>query len=443
MRFFEANFDGLVGNTHNYAGLSFGNLASSQHQGQTSSPKAAALQGLLKMKALSDKGLVQGILPPHVRPYLPYLRQLGFTGNDSEILKLVSAIPTYLSVSSSASNMWVANAATTTPSSDNEDNKLHFTPANLRSMLHRSIEVEQTAHALRCIFNDENYFSHHAPLTGNIHGDEGAANHTRFCRNYGDEGVHLFVYGQSFFNSSERTPQLFPARQSRESFAAIARLHQLNPAQCIFAQQNPDVIDKGVFHNDVIAVGNQTVLFVHEKAFANQQSVYSQLHHHLGADLQIIEVPESAVAVEDAVASYLFNAQLVTTDKGVVLIAPSNCQENPAVNTYCDYLKQGETAIQDVQFFDLKQSMSNGGGPACLRLRVVLSEDELNHISGNVILTSTLYNILVDWVHEYYRDSLHPSELADVTLLNETYQALTALKDILQLPDLYPDIPVQ
>ena len=62
MKYFEANFDGLVGPTHNYAGLSVGNVASLNNAKNTSNPKQAAKQGLAKMKALADLGMVQGVL---------------------------------------------------------------------------------------------------------------------------------------------------------------------------------------------------------------------------------------------------------------------------------------------------------------------------------------------------------------------------------------------
>jgi succinylarginine dihydrolase len=86
MKFFEANFDGLVGPTHNYAGLSIGNVASLNNAKNTSNPKQAAKQGLQKMKSLSELGLVQGVLAPQERPDVYTLRRLGFTGTDSEVI---------------------------------------------------------------------------------------------------------------------------------------------------------------------------------------------------------------------------------------------------------------------------------------------------------------------------------------------------------------------
>ena len=146
----EANFDGLVGPTHNYAGLSAGNNASTSNAGGASNPKEAALQGLQKMKALQDLGLVQGVLPPQERPDLHTLRKLGFSGSDVQVLaSAAKQAPLQLAACCSASSMWTANAATVSPSADCSDKRIHFTPANLNGMFHRSIEHETTGRSLK------------------------------------------------------------------------------------------------------------------------------------------------------------------------------------------------------------------------------------------------------------------------------------------------------
>jgi len=181
MKAFEVNFDGLVGPTHNYSGLSYGTVASIGNQAAESNPLEAVLQGLQKMKTLSDMGLKQALLPPQERPDIATLRRLGFSGSEKEVLenagKSSSAV---LSAISSASCMWTANAATVSPSADTSDGKVHFTPANLISKFHRSIEPPTTSAGLRAIFKDPRYFVHHDPLPASPQfGDEGAANHTR------------------------------------------------------------------------------------------------------------------------------------------------------------------------------------------------------------------------------------------------------------------------
>ncbi|MGQ8363638.1 N-succinylarginine dihydrolase [Glaciecola sp. 1036] len=438
----EANFDGLVGPTHNYAGLSYGNVASTANARANSNPKQAALQGLEKMKALSDLGLIQGVLAPQERPDTHTLRRLGFTGNDTEVLAAAyKKAPHLLMACSSASSMWTANAATVSPSADTADNKVHFTPANLTNKFHRAIEPKVTGNILAATFADEQYFSHHKHLPDNDHfGDEGAANHTRFCSDYGQQGVEFFVFGKYAFDGSKPMPQKFPARQTFEASQAIARLHGLKEEKTVFAQQNPDVIDQGVFHNDVIAVGNKNVLFYHQQAFLNTGEVQQQLLKAYGSDdFHFIEVSTQDVPIIDAVKSYLFNTQLVNLPNGdMVIIAPLECQQIPSVNQYLEKLVESNSPIKKVHFFDVKQSMQNGGGPACLRLRVAMNNEELNAVNSECIITDRKYLQLCQWVNSHYRDQLAPQDLADPQLLNESRTALDELTGILNLGSVYP-----
>lgn len=436
----EANFDGLVGPTHNYAGLSWGNVASKSNVSAESNPQEAALQGLAKMKRLADRGYVQGILPPHERPHIPTLRALGFEGNDRQILEQVAkSNPSILAAVSSASTMWTANAATVSPSADTGDHRVHFTPANLSAKFHRSIEHRVTGRALKAIFSDESYFAHHPALPSvSQFGDEGAANHTRLCGGYGEPGVELFVYGQMAFNDQAPAPKRYPARQTLEASQAIARLHGLKDEHTVFAQQNPDAIDAGVFHNDVIAVGNGNTLFYHDMAFLDEERVLSDVRARLtGTELETVRVSSTEVPIEDAVASYLFNSQLLNTPDGMLLAVPGECREVASVSRYLDGLVRSGGPITAVEVFDVKQSMRNGGGPACLRLRVVLSDDELNAMHRGVLLTDELYERLTAWVKAHYRDRLSQQDLADPMLLDEVRKALDELTGILGLGSIY------
>lgn len=444
MKAYEVNFDGLVGPTHNYGGLSYGNVASQSNSQQGSNPREAALQGLAKMKALMNMGFVQGVLAPQARPDIDALRQLGFAGSDAEVIRRAAkdAMP-LLVASCSASSMWVANAATVSPSADTADGRVHFTAANLNCKFHRSLEHPTTSRVLGAMFADPEHFAHHAALPAVAQfGDEGAANHTRFCRGYGDAGVEFFVYGRSAFDSRFPAPQIYPARQTLEASQAVARLHGLSEAGVVFAQQNPAVIDQGVFHNDVIAVGNGELLFHHQDAFLDTEAVLDQLRQKLaarGGRLQVICVPRERVSVEDAVRSYLFNSQLLTrSDGSMLLIVPEECRAHPRVWPYLQSLVGQGGGIAEVKVFDLKQSMQNGGGPACLRLRVALSERELAAVNPGVIMTPALNDSLVAWVDQHYRDRLMDSDLADPQLLDESRTALDELTQILKLGAVYP-----
>jgi len=442
MQAYEANFDGLVGPTHNYAGLSFGNVASRSNEKSVANPKAAAKQGLRKMKRLADLSFHQGVLPPLERPSVKLLRSVGFTGDDAAVIQRAALdAPELLAAASSASAMWTANAATVSPSADTADGRVHFTPANLAAKLHRAIEHGETRRSLAAIFADESRFCIHHALPGTpALGDEGAANHTRFAREYGDKGVEFFVYGRSEYGQGPQ-PQRFPARQTLEASRAVARLHGLDEASTVFAQQSPDVIDAGVFHNDVIAVGNRTTLFCHERAFVDQRKVYDALSaklHAQGASFTALEVPDNEVSVADAVSSYLFNSQLLSRADGTqVLVVPQECRENARVAAYLDSLATRTTPIDEVLVFDLRESMKNGGGPACLRLRVVLNDAERAAVNPNVWMNDTLFARLDAWIDAHYRDSLAPGDLADPQLLTESRAALDELTTILGLGAVY------
>jgi len=435
---FEVNFDGIVGLTHNYAGLSFGNVASLENKDSSSNPRQAALQGLKKMKFLADLGIKQGVLPPHERPHIPSLRRLGFQGSDLVVLEQAAKYNLDLLIAtSSAAAMWTANAGTTSPSIDTHNGKVHFTPANLSAKFHRSIEAKTTSRILRAIFHDPTYFQHHAPLpAGNYFSDEGAANHTRFCQFYNQKGVHLFVYGREAFEENTKQTQKFPARQTKEASQAIARLHQLENSNVVYAQQNPEAIDAGVFHNDVISVGNRQLFFTHEKAFIDTNKVIQEIESKLGSQLSVVQVKEAEISLKEAVESYLFNSQIVTLPQGDTLfLAPLECKESENV---CHYLHTlDKTLISRIEYLDLRESMRNGGGPACLRFRIVLNQTELAALSGNVMMNDALYAELTQWVIKHYRDRLTPQDLKDPSLLIEGREALDALTKILKIGSIY------
>jgi succinylarginine dihydrolase len=436
---FEVNFDGIVGPTHNYSGLSYGNTASLIHRHQTSNPREAALQGLEKMKFLADKGIKQAVLPPHERPFLPILRQIGFSGNDQTLIKNVySQAPHLLLAVSSAAAMWTANAATVSPSIDSADHCLHVTPANLSDKFHRSIEAATTSKILKAIFKNPKYFIHHDPLPPGLYfSDEGAANHTRFCRSHADPGVQLFVYGRSAFQPNRFSPKKFPARQTLEASEAISRMHALNERKTIFIQQHPDAIDAGAFHNDVVSVGNENVFFFHEHAFLDKDKLLNEIREKM--EVIFLEVPANEISLSDAISSYLFNSQLITMHNGsMALIAPIECEENQKIKAFIDSLIQSkDNPINEVHFLNLRQSMQNGGGPACLRLRIVLTQEEMEAAHQGIFLTNDLYLKLKQWIQANYRDRLTLDDLADPQLYEEGKQALDALTQILNLGSLY------
>ncbi len=429
----EANADGLIGPTHSYAGLSPGNLASSLNRGEASNPRAAALQGLQKMKRLADLGLPQFVLPPHERPDIPFLRSLGFTGSDARVLERAwKDAPSFAAAACSASPMWAANAATVTPSADSADGRVHFTPANLVTNLHRSLEYAQTQRSLEALFPDPARFAVHDALAPVAHlADEGAANHVRLCSDHGEPGVNLLVWGRDAFEAWEGP---YPARQTRQASKAIARRH--GASGVVLAQQSRAAIAGGTFHNDVVCVGALDTLFHHELAFEDTAATHDAIRAAANEfEPVFVEVSSADLPLADAISSYLFNSMLVRLpgEDRLTLICPTETRDNPRAHDVAQSLTVSNGPIGSVEYVDVRQSMRNGGGPACLRLRVVLTAAELDAVYDPMRMNDELVAVLTAWVDRHYRDRLEPADLADPSLLVETREAMDSLAAILDL----------
>lgn len=433
----ELQLDGLVGPTHHFGGLSFGNVASMAHAGWQSRPRSAARQGLAKMRQVLALGIPQAVLPPLERPDVRFLRLAGFCGTESEVLAQAAVSEPYLlGLAMSSAFMWTANAATVIPSCDSDDGRCHLIVANLTATPHRALEAPARTAMLRQLFPDpQRVVIHEAlPPSPALH-DEGAANHTRVAADHTSPGWHLFVYGRAHDTLATELPRTFPARQRREASHAVARLGRLQPGRGYFARQQPCAIDAGAFHNDVLMVGETDRLLVHEQCLVEQDTVLQALRHQVPT-LHIHQVPQRDMCLEDAVTSYLFNSQLLSTPTGRVLLAPLQSSCGPAARITQRLVDDG--FVDQVIFQDLDQSMAGGGGPACLRLRVLLRPDELASMAPGVLLRASTIEQLETWVEQYYRDELTPADFADPQLLQETHEALDRLTQILELGSIYP-----
>lgn len=435
----ELNFDGLPGPSHNFAGLSPGNIASTDHAGHVSNPRGAALQGLEKMRFVRGLGITQAVLPPQPRPDVAVLRRLGFSGDAARILRAAAdQDEQLLRLCSSASAMWTANAATVAPSTDTEDGRTHLTPANLSAMFHRSLEAPTTTRVLRRIFADEARFVVHEALPGVSHfADEGAANHTRLHTAAGV--THLFGWGRRAYRAGDddQEPGRFPARQTFEASRAIARLHQLQNRALLW-QQAPRGIDEGAFHTDVLAVGSANLLLLHELAFVDTQELLEELRRRLGDDFQYCLAKQGELPAGDAVAAYPFNSQLLELPNGeMAIVAPEESKRNAAAHRYLERVVAEDNRVTAVHYLDVNQSMKNGGGPACLRLRVPLEEGDVSKLGARVVLDEALYSDLKSWVERHYRDRLSFDDLLDVAFLREVETALDELTQLLRLGSVY------
>ena len=411
----EINFDGIIGPSHNYAGLSLGNVASMSHGGQVSEPRAAALQGIEKMRSNLRLGLEQGIFLPHPRPNRQWLAELGTTIEEAEPVLAANAM--------SASAMWAANAATVSPAPDTGDGRAHLTVANLRTMPHRSHEWPATLAQLRLAFAADPFVVHAAVPPA--FGDEGAANHMRLAATHCEPGVEIFVYGVS--------GGAFPARQHLQASKAIARLHRLDSERTIFAEQSEQAIAAGAFHNDVVAVANERVLFAHELAFADKTPLLAACER-LVPGFEYVEVPESEVPLADAIRSYLFNAQLVTpTDGQPTLIVPSEARETASVWDWIERNLAGNGPIRRVDVVDVRQSMANGGGPACLRLRVVADPAT---VDSRFLADEAKLDAIADVIRRTWPEQIHHEELQNPALIADVERARSTLLEALGLAEL-------
>ncbi|RHW16917.1 N-succinylarginine dihydrolase [Sphingomonas gilva] len=408
----EINFDGIIGPSHNYAGLSPGNLAATGNAGKISHPRAAALQGIAKMRANVELGLAQGIFLPLDRPDARWLASLA--------TDIATAEPHLAAQAMSASAMWAANAATVSPAPDAADGRCHLTVANLVTMPHRSHEWPGTLAQLKLAFAHP-AFAVHPPVPAPF-GDEGAANHMRLTPAHGEPGVEVFVYGVS--------GGPFPARQHIEASKAIARAHVLDPARTLFVEQNPDAIAAGAFHNDVVAVANANVLFAHELAFKDKSAFYAELRDRL-PEVAIVEVPADRVSLADAVRSYLFNAQLVTLPQGgMALILPTESRDNPRVWSWLEEMVAGNGPIRRLVPVDVRESMSNGGGPACLRLRVVADPAT---VDPRFLVNTAKLDRIAAVIAAHWPETIEPARLTDPALIARIRAARRALAEALDL----------
>ena len=411
----EINFDGIVGPSHNYAGLSLGNLASASHAGDPSYPRAAALQGLAKMRHNMALGLTQGFLLPLPRPNARFLESIGADGSEDRRL---------MAAAWSASSMWTANAATVSPAPDCADGRCHLTAANLVTMPHRSQEWPDTVRQLRLAFADAAHFAVHDAVPP-CFGDEGAANHMRMGTGHDAPGLEIFVYG--------KTGGAFPARQHVEASRVVARRHGLDPARCLFAEQNAAAIAAGAFHNDVVAVANERVLFTHEQAFADPAGTYAAIRAAL-PEAEIVVVPSAAVSLADAIKSYLFNAQLLTLPSGeMALVIPLEAWEHPRVRPWLDGMLAANGPIRRVLPVDVRQSMANGGGPACLRLRVVADPAT---VDPRFLLDPAKATRIEAIIAAHWPETISPADLGNEDLARRVMAAREALLVVLDLAEL-------
>jgi succinylarginine dihydrolase len=424
----EINIDGMIGPSHHFGGLGVENKASELNRAQTSHPRNAALQGLAKMELLDSYGIPQFYLPPPARPAWGWLESLGFSGSKASVLRdCYQEYPILLSAAFSSAFMWTANAASVSCGSDTRSGRAKIKLANLNANLHRSIEEAERLPQLETMFKAVagvdvlRGLSSSRPLS-----DEGAANLMRFCTRAGSRGVYAFVYGSEqggsddaagHFQVGAGTRRRQP-RQTRMASALLARSLDLEPADCFLMQQTSAAIDAGVFHNDVIATSHENVLVYHESAFHNSEEsvavIQKRFFEKTGQELETHLVASSDLRLDEAVDTYLFNSQICTDSQGQWrMFVPENCSQSTAVQTVLDRLRSQIPRLRTIDYCPLAESMRNGGGPACLRLRVSLTPAQIDQIPGSMRINSSTLSQLRKLVETEYPEKVEPSDFAN------------------------------
>lgn len=432
--------------TYTFSGLSLGNQASMRSLGNTSSPRQLALQQLDLCMQLHHLGQTVLLSPPHERPALSELRNLGFSGSDADVQRSCAKHnPALLELVCSSSAIWVANSATFSPSIDTKDRKAHLSIANKASNFHRALEASFSFKLYQTLFRDKSCFICHPalPQGGQVFSDEGAANHLRLAASPGSSGLHLFAYGRHSLSRNIQQPLHYKPRQSSEASYAIARRHGLLKKSCYFLQQQPRTIDEGFFHLDLLALSANDFLLLHEESF---MTIDEELHSLKIAmeeaaltPLHAMVVKAARLPLKEALRSYLFNSLPVVLDDGTVtLLAPKQCQTSTLSQIFLEELiHDPNTPINHVIYMDLSQSMANGGGPACLQIRFSLTDKEIAALHPSFYFDEMRYHILHRWVDKHFREQLSIEELADPELLKESQNALEEISQIYKLGSLY------
>jgi len=193
-----------------------------------------------------------------------------------------------------------------------------------------------------------------------------------------------------------------------------------------------------VFHNDVISTAHEHLWFMHEVAFENVDASLGEIEaaylRQTGRNLRIIVVGSDELPLPVAVQTYLFNSQIITLPKAdprepsrFHWIAPQQCEKTLETNQLLQrWQKDRELSLEKVHYVSLQESMANGGGPACLRLRISLNREQLAALPPRIFLDAEQYHRVHDWIVKWYPEQLALSDLADATLVEHFQQAVLA-----------------
>ena len=316
---------------------------------------------------------------------------------------------------------------------DNIDNAIHITVANLNSMMHRSIEPKFTYKMLKRILNKKVNINKSLLNLPNI-GDEGAANHIRIAERHNVPGYQIFVYSSENISHAKTIE-----RQSLIGSKLIARKNCVEDQRVFYLQQSNRAIRYGSFHNDIVSTANENIFIYHEEAFESTQELKVILAKlkKLVPNFKPIKILNSEIDLQTIVSSYLLNSQLISLPSGgMMFLLPSEVKQYPNCMQWLEKIS-AEEEIKKIKFIDVKQSMRNGGGPACLRLRMIFNENEISSVNKNFLLDDNKIDLLTNLIENKYRDRLQPDDLLDPNLADESLEILDALTKIFKTGSIY------
>ena len=143
---------------------------------------------------------------------------------------------------------------------------------------------------------------------------------------------------------------------------------------------------------------------------------------------------QAAISLADAIRSYLFNAQLVTLPSGeMALILPAEARDTPSVWNWLERHVAGNGPIRRLAIVDVRQSMANGGGPACLRLRVVADP---SHVDPRFLVDSAKLDRIAAVIETHWPERIAQDQIGDSALIARIEQARHALLEMLDIVEL-------
>lgn len=339
--------------------------------------------------------------------------------------------------------MWMANAGTCSSRTDTLDGKGRIVIANLTASLHRGQESEERHLQLRYLFQDLDQFEVVQALPS-VHPlrDEGAANAMRFWNPKNNRGMYVFVFGEGYSQAknvshpeiARMLPKVHPSRQTALASQLVARRLGIGDTRSLFVQQLPKAIDAGVFHNDVIATSHEDFLLVHECAYVDQPNSLDRMadifRKQCHGTLRTLVITEKELSLSEAVATYLFNSQIVTRKDGSwLMLCPVECQESPTASQVLKRIQREEPRIGAIEFVSLRESMANGGGPACLRLRTYASEQEIDELPARTRIQDESLSFLEGVIASEYPETVQLEDFLDLDLVSHCFRISKVIDD--------------